>query len=225
MQYDKCVKCNTPKNGGDVECPKCGVVYEKAEKKYEEVMKKNEEENKKKNEYISCPICDEEFSRDHAVCPYCGKLPEFFNDDDKNNKIEFEKKQLLGLIGSLILFLGVFAPIISVPIVGGMNYFQNGKGDGTIVLILAVISLILVLKKKYKRLWFTGIGSLAVMSFTFINFQIKMSRVKTDMKAELGDNPFGDFANVAIQSIQLQWGWALLIIGAVLLIVSAEIKN
>jgi hypothetical protein len=58
-------------------------------------------------------------------------------------------KQLLGLIGSIVLFIGVFTPIVSVPIMGNMNYFQNGKGDGTIVLVLAVISLILVLAKKY----------------------------------------------------------------------------
>jgi len=80
-------------------------------------------------------------------------------------------KQLLGLIGSIILFVGVFAPIVSVPIMGNMNYFQNGKGDGTIVLLLAVVSLVLVLAKKYKGLWITGLGSLAVMAFTFINFK------------------------------------------------------
>ncbi|MBI9082217.1 MAG: hypothetical protein JEZ11_01385 [Desulfobacterales bacterium] len=47
-------------------------------------------------------------------------------------------KQILGLIGSIILFVGVFTPIFSVPIMGNMNYFQNGKGDGTIVLVLAI---------------------------------------------------------------------------------------
>ena len=56
-------------------------------------------------------------------------------------------KQLLGLIGSIVLFIGVFTPIVSVPIMGNMNLFQNGKGGGTIVLILAVISLVLVLAK------------------------------------------------------------------------------
>ena len=33
-----------------------------------------------------------------------------------------QTKQLLGLIGSIALFIGVFAPILSVPIVGNMNY-------------------------------------------------------------------------------------------------------
>ena len=134
-------------------------------------------------------------------------------------------KQLLGLIGSIVLFIGVFAPIVSIPIVGNMNYFQNGKGDGTIILVLAVISLILVLTKKYNGLWFTSIGSIGVMLFTFINFQSKISQVKADMDSELADNPFRGLAEMAMQSVQLQWGRALLVVGAALVIASAAIKE
>ncbi len=134
-------------------------------------------------------------------------------------------KQILGLIGSIVLFIGVFTPIVSVPIMGNMNYFQNGKGDGTLILILAVVSLVLVLTKKYKGLWFTGVGSLAVMAFTFINFQMKISDMKSQMESELAGNPFRGLADMAMQSVQLQWGWALLIVGAGLVIAGAAMKD
>jgi hypothetical protein len=134
-------------------------------------------------------------------------------------------KQILGLIGSIVLFIGVFAPIVSVPIMGNMNYFQNGKGDGTLILILAIVSLVLVLTKKYKGLWFTGVGSLAVMAFTFINFQMKISDMKSQMETELAGNPFRGLADMAMQSVQLQWGWALLIVGAGLVIAGAAMKD
>jgi hypothetical protein len=136
-----------------------------------------------------------------------------------------KSKQLTGLIGSIVLFIGVFAPIVSVPIVGNMNYFQNGEGDGTIILILATISFILVLAKKYGGLWFTGIGSLMVMLFTYMSFQSRMSQAKADMETELAGNPFLGLADMAIQSVQLQWGWALLIVGAALLIASAAMND
>jgi len=58
-----------------------------------------------------------------------------------------KKKQTFGLIGSVMLFIGVFTPLISLPIVGSTNYFMNGRGDGTIVLILAVISFLSTYKK------------------------------------------------------------------------------
>ena len=138
---------------------------------------------------------------------------------------DMKTKQLLGLIGSIVLFIGVFTPIVSVPIMGNLNYFQNGKGDGVIVLVLAVISFILVLANKYKGLWFTGIGSLGLMLFTFINFQLKISQAKADMESELADNPFRGLADMAMHSVQIQWGWALLIVGAVLVIASATMKD
>src|SRR5207249_2067432 len=34
---------------------------------------------------------------------------------------------LLGLIGTITLLVGVFTPIVSVPIVGSLNYFLNGR--------------------------------------------------------------------------------------------------
>jgi hypothetical protein len=135
------------------------------------------------------------------------------------------KQQVMGLVGSIVLFLGVFAPVISVPIMGSMNYFQNGKGDGVIIIILAVISLILTLSGKYKGLWFTGLCSLGVLAFTFVSFQVRMSEARSQMELELEGNPFRGLADMAMESIQLQWGWALLIVGAALVISAAAIKG
>ncbi len=126
----------------------------------------------------------------------------------------------LGLAGSIILFIGVFMPLVSVPIAGNINYIGNGKGDGIVVLILAVVSLLFVLTKKYKGLWLTGLGSLGMMLFTFINFQSKLSQAKTDVQSELAGNPFRDVADAAIESVHLQWGWAILLVGAALVIAS-----
>jgi hypothetical protein len=136
-----------------------------------------------------------------------------------------DKKQVLGLIGSVVLFLGVFMPIVSVPVMGDMNYFQNGKGDGVLIIILAAISLILTLSKKYKGLWFTGFGSLGIMVFTFINFQMRMSSARTDLQRELVGNPFAGLGELALEFVQLQWGWAVLIVGAALIIATAAIKE
>lgn len=135
------------------------------------------------------------------------------------------KKQTLGLIGSAMLFVGVFTPLVNLPIVGSMNYFMNGEGDGNIVLILAVISFLLVLTKKYEGLWLTGFASLGVMLFTFFNFQSIMTNAKTEMQAQLAGNPFAGIGDLVMQSVQLQWGWAILIIGAILVICAAAIKE
>lgn len=134
-------------------------------------------------------------------------------------------RQILGLVGSLILFIGVFTPIISLPIVGSMNYFQNGTGDGVIILVLAAFSIFLTLTKRYKFLLFTGIGSLAILAFTFINFQVRMSQMKSQMKQGMANNPFGGLGEAMLSTVQIQWGWAVLIVGAALVIAAALLKE
>jgi uncharacterized membrane protein len=134
-------------------------------------------------------------------------------------------KQTVGIGGSILLFVGVFMPIVSVPVVGSINYFNNGKGDGTIVLVLALFACLATLSKHFKAVKYAGIGSVAVMLFTFFRFQSKMSEVKNDMETDLAGNPFRGIADMAMESIQLQWGWAVLSVGAVILIASAAIKS
>jgi len=136
-----------------------------------------------------------------------------------------DKRRMFAIIGCFVLFVGVFAPLISVPIIGSMNYFQNGRGDGTIVMALAVVSLLAALGRKYRWLWFTGLGSLGMLAFTFFNFQYRMSSMKTDMAKDLEGNPFRGLAELAVQSIQMQWGWAVLFAGALMLLIAAGMKE
>jgi hypothetical protein len=43
------------------------------------------------------------------------------------------------------------------------------------------------------------------------------------METKLAGNPFRGIADVAMQSVQIQWGWAVLIVGAGFLIAAAMI--
>jgi hypothetical protein len=116
-------------------------------------------------------------------------------------------------------------PIVKLPIVGELNYFNNGRGDGIFVLVFAVVSLVFVLLRWYRELWIASIDSVAILAFTFFNLQSKMNQMKAQMETDLKDNPFRGFADLAMQSVQLQWGWAVLIIGVVLLIAVAAMKE
>ena len=134
-------------------------------------------------------------------------------------------KQICGYAGSIVLFISVFVPLVNIPIMGSLNYLHNGQGDGVIILVSAVISFFFVFLNKFKLLWLTGGISIATSTFTFINFQSKISELKEQMESELAGNPFRGFADMAVQSIQLQWGWALLILGCSLIIAAAAIKE
>jgi hypothetical protein len=214
----KCPLCDFENEEGSKFCKNCNEPLFKPEAsdiKENPHVKINKENTETKFDYIINKI-DDAATKFHES----RESSELYEGGNKKGT-----KQLLGLIGSAVLFVGVFAPIISVPIMGNINYFNNGKGDGVIVLVFAAISLILVLLKKFKGLWFTGLGSMGIMVFTFVNFQISLANTMTQMETELVGNPFRGIADMAMQSVQIQWGWALLIIGAVLLIASAAIKE
>lgn len=134
-------------------------------------------------------------------------------------------KWAAGLIGAALLIVGVFAPIIRIPIVGSINYFNNGQGDGVFVLVIALISLFFVITRKYKWVLWSGIISMAIIFTSYVGFQLKLGEVKSDIGAELAGNPFRGLADAAVNSVQTQWGFSVLIIGALLLIISAVIDE
>lgn len=121
------------------------------------------------------------------------------------------RNQIIGFSGAAIIIAGVFAPIFHVPVTGSINYYHEGAGDGIIILLLAVLSLLLLLAKKYKGLWFTGFASLGMISYTFITITSAIS----DMEAFVTANAV----------VQIKWGWIFLILGAALLIVSAALRE
>lgn len=133
--------------------------------------------------------------------------------------------QILGILGSVLLFLGTFAPIVSVPIIGSISFLKNGSGDGLILIALAIASVLLVLRRKYQWVWLSGLGALAVIVFNFIFLQIKLYEIQVRMQNELADNPFKGIADLAVQSIRLEWGWGILLIGTGLIITAAYLKK
>ena len=120
----------------------------------------------------------------------------------------------VALIGAGLLFVGAFMPIISMPIMGSLNYFQNGRGDGVIIVLLAISTAALAATDRVRHVIWTGIAALAMLGFTFFRFQSALSEAKAQMSADLSDNPFRGLAEAAANSVQLQWGWAVLVLGA-----------
>lgn len=127
----------------------------------------------------------------------------------------------LGIAGSIALIGGVFAPVVSLPSsMGGgtTDYSRNGEGNGIYLLILGICSLLLVLLRVYRGLWFTALGALGTLGHNlFVHFGNR-----ADIKAQLGG---GEFAEAFIASIQFQWGLLILFSGIVMLIACAFLAS
>ncbi|HJV44936.1 MAG TPA: hypothetical protein VJ824_04330 [Bacillota bacterium] len=134
-----------------------------------------------------------------------------------------KSRKILGMIGCIVLAIGVFCPLVRIPYLGEVNYFNNGKGGGVFVLILAVISFIIILAGKYKPLIYTGIISLCVMGFTYFYLQFVFHKITAKLSNQFGEKS-KSLADMIVQSVHLEIGWIVLTIGAVLLIVAGAAK-
>jgi hypothetical protein len=135
------------------------------------------------------------------------------------------RQQIFGYSGAAILALGTFTPIVNLPIVGSVNYFNNGQGDGVFILLLAVAAAALTGFGKVKLLWIPGALSAILLLITFSRFIQVINDAKSQLTDSLEGNPFAGLATGLMNSIQLQWGWMFLFIGAIGLIVSSFISN
>lgn len=195
-----CLKCNhvNPAATGDAleACPACDAIYSRVEAAF-----------------AAKPAGTARLSSAQAASPEVTE-PE-----------SITQRQIIGFLGAAVLAMGVFMPLISGPFGMSANYFSNGKGDGVFILAMAMCTVALVFTRKYRLLWATGGLSLAMLAFTFVRVQSNFSKVKAEIDSGLQGNPFRGLADAAIQSVQMQWGWAVLAIGATLILACAGMKK
>ena len=118
------------------------------------------------------------------------------------------QKQTVGLVGALLIAIGVFTPLVTIPIMGSLNAFQNGEGDGIILLGLEIPILLLILAKKFKYICLPAFAIAGILVYDFINIQNKLHQLSSQSSG---------LAAGMIGSIQMQWGWAILALGVLCL--------
>lgn len=131
------------------------------------------------------------------------------------------RNQVLGYVGAGLMAVGVFMPVLSLPIVGSVNYFDNGKGYGVGLLVIALLAVAVVSLRKFKLMWILGLSSMAFLVYTLIRVLNEIENVKSQMIQELDGNPFAGLAEGLLDTIQVQWGWAVLFLSSVLMLLSA----
>jgi hypothetical protein len=134
----------------------------------------------------------------------------------ENQEVNTEKTKLLGILGSIGLIIGVFTPIANVSIthvstLQKVTYFNDGRGDGVIVLILGIISLVFTINKMYKYLWITGGISGCIVAYTIFTIQAATEKVarETDISLKL-----------APVRIHLDYGFIILLVSVMFVLMA-----
>jgi hypothetical protein len=121
------------------------------------------------------------------------------------------------LVAAAAMAVGAFCPIVSFPIVGSMNYVMGGRGDGVFVICCSGAIIVLVISGYRRTTSIIAAGALFMMLTTLVQLAAKLSEVRAGLEKEKG--PFSGLSTLIANSVGLEWGWLLLIGGALSVIV------
>lgn len=123
--------------------------------------------------------------------------------------------------GAAALVVGLFTPIVTMPMVGTINLFNNGTNVlAIVVLILALLAGVAAFNERPSDSFWPGVGAAVVVLYAFGRLQYALSEMREAME-KLKDNPFAGLAQSAMGGVQLQWGWLILAAGAGVIIYAA----
>ncbi|HLN26428.1 MAG TPA: hypothetical protein VK395_01645 [Gemmataceae bacterium] len=134
---------------------------------------------------------------------------------------------ILGSLGAALLLLGVFAPVISTPI-GAPTYIGAQRWAGITILALAGVACVPIVARLYRWVTLAGLAALGIIGFTFVHLQVQLSNAQAEYAEQMKGNPFSGIGEAMLASVQFQWGWAVLLIGGILLVaagVAAETRR
>lgn len=123
------------------------------------------------------------------------------------------KQQTWILAGAGLMAFGTFLPIISLPLVGSQNYFQNGQGDGVLIVVLAAATGAMAFSKAARFAWIPAGVAGGILAYAFINIISLISDAQAELEASLEGNPFAGLAQGLAGTVQLQWGWVVMLAG------------
>lgn len=124
------------------------------------------------------------------------------------------RQQKVIVAGAGLMAFGTFLPILSLPLVGSQNFFQNGQGDGVIVVALAATTGAMAFSKAVRFAWIPAGLAGAVTAYTLVNLMSLISEVQSDLETSLEGNPFAGLAQGLAGTVQVQWGWMVMLAGA-----------
>ena len=116
-----------------------------------------------------------------------------------------ETRQIVGMIGAVVLFLGVFAPVERMDELGTVSFVGAWVLPGTFVLLLAAATLGLALWGKTRWLWLTGGLCVPVIPAAYLMRRAEVAKFGADLP--------------------LEWGWLVMAAGVLVILAAAGLHE
>jgi hypothetical protein len=130
---------------------------------------------------------------------------------------------MVALAGAALLAVGVFMPAVRVPKRGNMT-LMDLESAGVIVLVLAAVAAGIALIGWTRHVIWPGIAALGLLGYTYqrANAEIAQARARLD-SGGIGEDPLGAVRDLAASNSELEYGWAVLAVAALILVVAGAL--
>ncbi|MEO1596887.1 MAG: hypothetical protein AAFS02_16730 [Pseudomonadota bacterium] len=126
-------------------------------------------------------------------------------------------KQVVGILGSVLVILGSFLPVFKIPIFGGVSYAfppGGGVGDGLFVAACGVLGLLGAVRG----------GSLLLLLFSIVGALI-LGYTISNIMGYIGDaQSTGGLSSAMASTVSLDYGVGVIGTGLLLMLVSSAMK-
>jgi len=141
------------------------------------------------------------------------------------------RQQVIGIIGALIVFLGMFLPLVTISIRSGgftlydsVNWIESGAGFAALLIILIIASVVLLFTEYRKFASLTGVLTAITVIVRLIytlqdaaNFaQLERMFGQPGGMTDPGGMVYGDFIGMSVNPI----GWVILLLGSIVIVYS-----
>jgi hypothetical protein len=141
------------------------------------------------------------------------------------------RSQALSLIGSGAILIAAFAPLMNVPVVGAVTYFNGdspfANATGVLLIVLGMASLAFALIEKYSWLYPLGFCSMLIAIGTLVSWKWYLAHVNNSPSAPatgLLDYFTRSASKGLVGRSSLSFGLPLLIYGAMLVMLAALVR-
>ena len=128
-------------------------------------------------------------------------------------------KKMVVLIGVVVTIVGLFLPIVSLPIVGSANLLMPGGniGDGIFVLVFAVIAGVLALVGQTRHAVWPAICALGFTAYKFFELKGQVDQSTALISSNPAAAQYVESMGGGVQMNML--GWLVIILGCVVMLV------
>lgn len=140
-----------------------------------------------------------------------------------------DKHHQITYLGTLLLILGVFLPLASIPVVGDISYYRVASTAAIIVVIFAISAPALIMQKKAELTFISALGVWITLLWPAIKNMFSGGGDDSGILGKLtkqASDPLADFAAEIFTRIDsFSWGGFVFLIGLLTLTVGCVLTT